>query len=701
MLSGPIFFKKYLSAKRWWSRQLHRQIRRALLGGSSHHGSPSLCADAGGSASQVMASHERQVRMYHSLADENPADCLAGLRSHTVPASALSRGLTGVGTVAGRSTASSSRSTSSSSSSSCPSDVVHKTGKTMSRQNPPARQDHDRYENPDPQEAGITGTALTIGVVSALCYAVASVVSFSSSSSSSKSAKRSSSAGDDRSARGGKNTEVPADSTSPRISPLPLANPEDDPENYDFVAKGSMHFVYRLKQDIKGRDATSSNTVLRVRKNSQQQAFYDEEFRRRVVRSLFPDCNVQVPEIVLASPEFLTRLVERTRAADSATFSVEDGTTAKSSTNSGSLASSSSSKNGDDLIPVSKLRDATRTSALRNTKSTSVLTIEIKPKCGLQEIETLPTRFEMLQYQKLRNGEISRITRYNPVQMFKPRTAARALQNLFDEPQNFLKVFLDGKLLFGEELLRGSPTDNTELDSNLHDNLIVDLAREAGKALKISGAGEGSTASGLPSAKSEFLLDLVQQVVQADPAWQRILHVQAFAAGRTAEYANELLEHLQRTKTSTRNMILSVDDYAAALQASKFRPFLPDESGMRLSEREGRKLVEQTKRSEFLPGERQFSQASQTDLEKQIVAYICRFLLGRMAMDLSVMMNFVHADVENLEPLRKAGFRPLRGQIWYRLTLVDTDSKPLDRLPTYSRQLAEYERLWKGMPGGG
>lgn len=56
---------------------------------------------------------------------------------------------------------------------------------------------------------------------------------------------------------------------------------------------------------------------------------------------------------------------------------------------------------------ASKLQNALSIPGVKNA-----LTVELKPKCGLMERETLPSRYQMLQHVKLNTGLIERISEY-------------------------------------------------------------------------------------------------------------------------------------------------------------------------------------------------------------------------------------------------------------------------------------------------
>merc|ERR1712129_18390 len=94
-----------------------------------------------------------------------------------------------------------------------------------------------------------------------------------------------------------------------------------------------------------------------------------------------------------------------------------------------------------------------------------------------------------------------------------------------------------------------------------------------------------------------------------------------------------------------------------------------------------------------------------SDVEKEVIRCLCRFLLGRTCHDVSVLVNFVHLPSDKTTPdveskMRRLRYRPLDffgvpsslawTGIWYRTSVVDTDAKSADKIPEYASQLDAY-----------
>ncbi|KAL2318779.1 hypothetical protein Fmac_032655 [Flemingia macrophylla] len=93
--------------------------------------------------------------------------------------------------------------------------------------------------------------------------------------------------------------------------------------------------------------------------------------------------------------------------------------------------------------------------------SSPCLSVEIKPKCGFlplsrfisegNAIKRKISRFEMHQTLKLLQEEISRLSEYNPLDLFSgsKERIQKAIKGLFTTPQNNFRVFLNGSLILG------------------------------------------------------------------------------------------------------------------------------------------------------------------------------------------------------------------------------------------------------------
>lgn len=89
------------------------------------------------------------------------------------------------------------------------------------------------------------------------------------------------------------------------------------------------------------------------------------------------------------------------------------------------------------------------------------ISVEIKPKCGFvpsseyikeqNAVKKSVSRFRMHQYLKLKQGEVSHISEYDPLDLFSGciERIKKALQTLLSTPQNNFRIFSNGSLVFG------------------------------------------------------------------------------------------------------------------------------------------------------------------------------------------------------------------------------------------------------------
>jgi len=90
-------------------------------------------------------------------------------------------------------------------------------------------------------------------------------------------------------------------------------------------------------------------------------------------------------------------------------------------------------------------------------KCSPTICIEIKAKQGYEmdddaEAEVTKCRYCYFQYLKLQNNRIDDISSYCPIDLFSaiPERMNRAICGLLENPQNNLKMFEDGKMIYNE-----------------------------------------------------------------------------------------------------------------------------------------------------------------------------------------------------------------------------------------------------------
>lgn len=95
------------------------------------------------------------------------------------------------------------------------------------------------------------------------------------------------------------------------------------------------------------------------------------------------------------------------------------------------------------------------------SKGAPCISVEIKPKCGFlpsssyiadeNAIKKNVTRFKMHQVLKLQQLQIQHLSEYDPLELFSGSRERihKAIRALFANPQNNLRVFLNGSLIYG------------------------------------------------------------------------------------------------------------------------------------------------------------------------------------------------------------------------------------------------------------
>ncbi|KAK2994143.1 hypothetical protein RJ640_020948 [Escallonia rubra] len=151
-------------------------------------------------------------------------------------------------------------------------------------------------------------------------------------------------------------------------------------------------------------------------------------------------------------------------------------------------------------------------------KEENCISVEIKPKCGFlpfsrfiadeNAIKSCTSRFRMHQALKLHQGQISEISKYEPLDMFSGSRDGvyKAIKSLFLTPQNNFRVFLNGSLKFGG--LGGGTESTTCLTSEAFEDVLKSVIL----------ADDGT--------RTEFFLQLVAEAIFKSGLLDRLLDVQ-------------------------------------------------------------------------------------------------------------------------------------------------------------------------------
>ncbi|CAL5014368.1 unnamed protein product [Urochloa decumbens] len=125
-----------------------------------------------------------------------------------------------------------------------------------------------------------------------------------------------------------------------------------------------------------------------------------------------------------------------------------------------------------------------------NPRGSDCIAVEIKAKCGFlpsseyiskeNSIKKQVTRYKMHQHLKFHQGEISKTSEYDPLDLFsgsKERICI-AIKSFFSTPQNNFRIFVNGSLVFGG---MGGGADNVNPAET--DKCLEDLSKVSGLEL--------------------------------------------------------------------------------------------------------------------------------------------------------------------------------------------------------------------------
>eukprot|EP00927_Polykrikos_kofoidii_P061019 TRINITY_DN55908_c0_g1_i1.p1 TRINITY_DN55908_c0_g1~~TRINITY_DN55908_c0_g1_i1.p1 ORF type:complete len:1135 (-),score=175.71 TRINITY_DN55908_c0_g1_i1:206-3610(-) len=438
------------------------------------------------------------------------------------------------------------------------------------------------------------------------------------------------------------------------------------PDDFRYIMEGNCNVVCAYIGSV----VEWKGFALRCRKGDNRRHRRDVDFQRRVLRKLFDAEYVYISQLVSLSPK-------DAEAIDKQIF---------------------------DLRPPlrrmkridTEVRDTSgRVLAMRvpnllgsPLEGVCMLSVELKPKCGLSERQGFPCRYQLLQQQKLSTGKIVRVSRFDPVKLLSGDVALalEALDACMDEPQNNLRVFIDDKAVFSEETIKQHQSRTAESAGVLAKSALQVLDTQLLEA-------------GLPDKAA--LTSVVALLLGSStlPLPKQLKRIQCWAAGETATLAEQLYDLIKdHAEGSVEDILYHPDTFDLAVE--DLDAYTCDETGNSFATKEMRAVLHRAK-----------LEAWSSDTKREAIRWVCRFLLGRMAMDASVIVNFVRVPEALLTPSNEDILRSFRFQLldsvglpidhpcaalgfWFRMTLIDTDIKPAVKIPEYARQLDELTRAY-------
>ena len=257
--------------------------------------------------------------------------------------------------------------------------------------------------------------------------------------------------------------------------------------DWQYIAEGALNVTLKyIGEGIDDLDLLRGR-VLRIRKNNKHASGegenegakdpWDEglEFVENVMLPAFGYRYVQPSIKVHLDEKFIRTLndaVEDARPAHRRVHSFDTRiTTALLMVDNTSLPSSSSSSDS-----VSK-----------------ELCVELKCKCGFlplaknvtHEVKTRKSRFVMHQQLKYEQGKVSRVSKYDPLDLFSQDETRiqSSLDHLVDVPQNNLRIFVGGKMVFPPPNEKGGEANMAALAKCVAEDGDTNPQRAAGAFL--------------------------------------------------------------------------------------------------------------------------------------------------------------------------------------------------------------------------
>ncbi|XP_019090898.1 PREDICTED: inositol-pentakisphosphate 2-kinase-like [Camelina sativa] len=261
------------------------------------------------------------------------------------------------------------------------------------------------------------------------------------------------------------------------------------------------------------------------------------------------------------------------------------------------------------------------------------LSVEIKPKCGFlpsssfvaeeNVIKKSITRFQMHQFLKLKENEISEISEYDPLDLFsgsKDRIH-RAIKALYATPQNNFRVFLNGTLVFGG--LGGGISKTTSKVEVAFEHILKDIIK---------------TDDGL---RADRFIELVAETVYSSEVLDQLLDVQ-----KLDKYNIEGAIHVY---------------YDLIDQPCK--------------------VCRDLEKSKSL---NQYSSIHSIPLDEK-VKILKDFLISATAKDCSVMMSFRSTDVRLSRSSSHSNLHleSTKQEFEYKVHFIDLDMRPLKKMEVY------------------
>uniref|UniRef100_A0A8B9JEF7 Inositol-pentakisphosphate 2-kinase n=1 Tax=Astyanax mexicanus TaxID=7994 RepID=A0A8B9JEF7_ASTMX len=316
------------------------------------------------------------------------------------------------------------------------------------------------------------------------------------------------------------------------------------------------------------------------------------------------------------------------------------------------------------------------------------LCVEIKPKCGFlpfsrhvtKECKRKVCRFCMHQHFKLANGKWNRLSRYCPLDLFsgsKQRMFV-AIKHLLEEPQNNLKIFKGGELIYSCKDDAKQQPDLNELVQHLwpyfhHSNGLYN-GHQSSKAVfnefiqVICGALLGSGDSSRSGEPRKVQLAESRSVCEASPLHRELLRSGEHSSNHGLPKDSVLAKILQV------QMLDNLDIEGVYPLYKRVEQYLEE-----FPKERNRLQVDGPYDEGFLEKVKTCPSEDDGSIE-YAVGKVLQYRVAMTAKDCSIMITFAPCG-EDEKLQANLEIQPPKPRFTYSVSILDLDPKPYDSIP--------------------
>eukprot|EP01119_Soliformovum_irregulare_P019187 TRINITY_DN6024_c0_g1_i4.p1 TRINITY_DN6024_c0_g1~~TRINITY_DN6024_c0_g1_i4.p1 ORF type:complete len:1593 (+),score=497.31 TRINITY_DN6024_c0_g1_i4:55-4833(+) len=229
-------------------------------------------------------------------------------------------------------------------------------------------------------------------------------------------------------------------------------------DDWEYLNEGAAHII------LSNRGAQLRNKVLRLKKVLNKTLIDDQlQQQRQLLERFIGDNYLELGNLIQLEPKFLEKVaanIQNLRPSHRASFPID------ASAHHGVILNDLTKSPSDvfDVHPEWHCEEA------------HVITIEIKPKCGVLPSSSFvggckkeTCRYCMHQVLKVEKGEVRSRSNYCPIDLFSMQSdrIRSALRSLLANPQNNMRVFRDGVLTFAGEKTKSTSQSDSSDDEKL------------------------------------------------------------------------------------------------------------------------------------------------------------------------------------------------------------------------------------------